>query len=418
MSEVKEALDILKTQHGQFNELKKTVDDLKSGMLTDEKLVDIRDKQNRIEEAQKKSDKDMEAILKRIESDKIKTKAASMLDGDVQKRKEFNDFRKGLLDIATDKISHFNTAEQKSFIERKDYNSGADALGGATVIPFLDGMIDKLMREFSPIRSMASVVNISTDKYEQIKMNQTNGALWEKDMVNFTGQTKNNTFSKLNITVQNLHSIAVFSDDLINDSAFDIVGEILTSIAEDYALAEGISFWSGDGVGEMSGILNAPDTTDSFDGIERIVTAGSTAITLDDIFDLIGALKMPYENNAQFKAHRLTITLLRKLRSDSGAGAGTGDYLWQPSNIVGVPATLAGFPISQAPELSSTPESANAEAVVFGDFRKGYKIIDRIGATILRDNLTQYPSIAYKVKKRLSGAVSKGEAIKILKTKA
>ena len=235
-----------------------------------------------------------------------------------------------------------------------------------------------------------------------------------KRHANFTDQTKTNTFNKLNLLVENLHAIAIFSDDLINDSAFDIVSAILTDVAEDMAIAEGLSYWTGSGVGELNGILNTPTATDSFNGIERVTAANANSIILDDIYDLTGSLIPRYQQNAQFKANRDTITALRKLRSDSGAGAGTGDYLWQPSNQAGVPDVLAGYPISQAQELSATL-TTGIEGVVFGDFRQGTKIIDRMGMTVLRDNLTQYPNIAYKVKKRVGGGVVKGQALKILK---
>ena len=89
----------------------------------------------------------------------------------------------------------------KSVMELKDYNSGDDASGGVFVMPFLDSELGKLLREFSPIRQMASVLNISTDKYEQIVMNKVNGAQWEKNMVDFSTSTKNNSFSKLDIPI-------------------------------------------------------------------------------------------------------------------------------------------------------------------------------------------------------------------------
>jgi len=411
MSELENAKQLLEGIKSDNEQLKKSVTDLENAK-TPGQIAEVKERQDKIEEKMTLNDEAMEKMIKSMEAAKAKTQAMSGLDQDTQKRKEFSEFANGLRSIARNEKQHFETEKFKSFTERKDYNSGDDALGGVTVIPFLDSMIDKLVRQFSPIRDMASTVSISTDMWKQIKMNQTNGALWEKDMVNFVNQTKNNNFSELTIAVENLHAIATFTDDLINDSAFDIVGEILTSIAEDYAIQEGLSFWNGNGTGEMSGILNAPDATDSFDGIQRITSEASQSVTLDDVYNLIGALKLPYEQGAQFKAHRLGITDLRKLKDLDG------QYLWQPSNIVGVPATLAGFPISQAPELASDINAAGAEGVVFGNFSKAYKIVDRMGMTVLRDNLTVYPNVSYKVKKRVGGGVSKGEALKILKTQA
>ena len=406
------ALELIQEQGKAFDALKGSIDKLESGKLSATEAVDMKTSIASVETKMSEQDVEIEKLNKAIESAKSKNEFLAGADNDAQKRKEIAEFAKGLRDIAGKKLDHFKTEDFKSVQERKDYNSGDDAQGGATVIPFLDSMIDKLIRERTDIFSLASSATISTDKWEQLKMNQVNGAVWEKDMVNFADQTKNNTFSKLNILVENLHAIAIFSDDLINDSAFDIVGEILTSIAEDYALSLGTSFWSGNGIGELSGILNAPNEANSFSGIERITSAGSQAVVLDDVFDLIGALKLPYEARAQFKAHRLVITQLRQLKNLEGT------YLWQPSNIVGIPATLAGFPISQAPELASDNTVANAESLVFGDYGQGYKLLNRSGMTVLRDNLTQYPNVAYKVKSRIGGGVVKGEALKILKTQA
>ena len=416
MSDLENAKQILVDVKSTNEELKKSVTDLQAADSPG-KIAEVKERQDKIEKSMTAQDEALEKLVKSIEADKAKTKAMGEMDSDQEKRKEVSEFAKNIRAMAKGEIQSFSTSESKSFTERKAYNSGDDALGGVTVLPFLDSMVDKLVREFTDFPALVSNVNISTDKWERIVMNQSNGALWEKDMADFSSQTKNNTFNKLNIIVENLHGIAIFTDDLINDSAFDIVGQVLTSLAEDYAIQIALSGWSGNGNGEMSGILNAADGA-GFKEIERDVSENSGSVILEDIYDLIGALKAPYQTGAQFKANRLGITDLRKLRSDSGAGAGTGDFLWQPSNIVGVPATLAGFPISQAQELAADINVADAEGIVFGNFSKAYTMVNRMGMTVLRDNLTQYPNIAYKSKKRIGGGVTKGEALKILKTKA
>ncbi len=366
---------------------------------------------NEVKEAIDNISKRFDTIEDDINQRKKQAKQAEMQKGfsnDEQKRKQCADFVKGLRDIACKKIDHFKTDELKSVMELKDYNSGADANGGVFVMPFLDAELGKLLREFSDIRSLASVQTISTDKWEQIVMNKVNGALWEKDMTDFSTGTKDNSFNKLNMMVQNLHAIAIFSDDLINDSAFDIVGAILTDIAEDFAIAEGLSYWTGNGVGEMTGILTSADANNSFDKIERITSAAATVIGTDDIHELIGAVIDRYLPNSQFKANRAVITQIRQLKDSEGRP------LWEPSLQAATPARLAGYPISQATELASVL-ATDAEAMVFGDFRQATKVIDRMGMTVLRDNLTQYPNVAYKVKKRLTGGVVKGQSLKILK---
>lgn len=396
MSESQDIIKLIKDQNqlmsGEYkdaiakagNEQKEAIEKM------DQKLNDMADQQ-----------------LKMEKSVKAQTVVAGMSD-DEHKRKQCAEFVKGLRDIASGSLQQFKTDEFKSTIERKDYNSGDDQSGGVFVMPFLDAEIGKLIREFSAVRELASVATISTDKWEQIVMNKVNGALWEKDMADFSTGTKNNTFNKLNMMVQNLHAIAIFSDDLINDSAFDLVGTILTDVAEDLAIAEGLSYWNGNGVGEMTGVLTSPDADDSFNGIERLTSANATSIVFDDIFDLVGAPEQRYLANSQFKANRAVITGLRKLTDSENRP------LWEQSQQVATPSRLAGYPISQAQELASVL-ATDAEALVFGDFRQGTKIIDRMGMTVLRDNLTQYPNVAYKVKKRVTGGVVKGQALKILK---
>jgi HK97 family phage major capsid protein len=420
MSDAQEALELLKKQQADNEQLKKSVEELSKADNAGE-IARLKEKQAKIDEAMIKNDETIDKLVKSIEAEKLKTKQYNEFDKSAQKRAEYMEFLSKLRDVADGNLKQFNTMEMKSvqdLMEKKDYNSLDDSQGGVAVIPTLDSNIDKLIREFSMVRTMAETITVSTDKYEQLKMNQDNGATWEKDLSNFTTQTKDNTLSKLSIAVENLYSFSIFHKNLIADNAFNLVNAILTNSAEDFAIAEGTSFWTGNGVGEMYGILSTSDASDSFDKIERVETAAANTITFEDIYDLIGALKQPYEPNAQFKAHRLTIQVLRKLRSDGGGGAGTGDFLWQPSNIVGVPATLAGFPISQATELSSLPLVNNTEAIVFGDFRKGYKIIDRMGLEVMRDDVTQYPYVKYNSHKRVSGGTNKGEALKILKTKS
>jgi len=417
MSDATKALELLEGVKSDFDVLKSSIDDLKSDKLSATEAVDMKATIGNIEVKMNERDQEIEKLTKAIDQAKAKNEFLSSVDSDVQKQKECLEFIKSIRACAdqNNSMNGFSTSDFKSVKELKNYNSGDDAAAGATIVPFLDSRIDKLIREFSDVRTLATTATISGDKWEQLKLNQTNGAQWAKNMADFTTQTKNDTLSKLSIMVEDLYGIAIFQDNLINDAAFDIVGEILTSLAEDFAIREADSFWTGNGVGEMSGILNAPVVgagKGGFDEIERITTVGSTAVVLEDIFDLIGALKAPYQNGAQFKANRLGITQLRKLKDSYG------QFLWQPSNIVGVPATLAGYPISQAQELAADITAANAEGVVFGNYGAGYRIIDRMGMDILRDNLTTWPEVSYKAKKRVGGGIQKGEALKILKTQA
>ncbi len=396
MSEAQDIIKAIEEKNQIFHgEYKEALD--KQGNEYKESIVKMDAKLNELQDTQDKLEKSIKAQT-----------IAKEMDATESNRKQVAEFAKNLRALKKGEMPAFETEEMKSVIEAKNYNSGDDSVGGVFVMPFIDSMLGKLLREYSDPRSLASVSSITTDKWEQIVMNKVNGAVWEKDMANFTDQTKNNRFDKINMMIEDLHAIAIFNNNLIDDAAFDIVGEIMTDIAEDFAIAEGLSYFTGDGVGELNGILNTPNATGSFNGIERVVAAGATAITMNDIYDLTGSLIRRYQPRAQFKANRATITELRKLKDTQDRP------LWEPSNQAGVPNMLAGYPISEAQELSATL-TTGVESVVFGDFGQATKIIDRMGMTVLRDPLTQYPNTAFKVKKRLTGGTVKGQALKILK---
>ena len=395
MSELKQVIELIeekgqldaewKAAHEkQGNEYKESIDKMS------DRFNDIEDSINSIKKAQS-----------------AQTKAAQLNESEMG-RKQVAEFVDNLKKIGSGEISHFNTNEMKSVQELKNYNSGEDAAGGVFIMPFLDAQLGTLLREYSDVRQLATVNTISTDKWEQTVMNKSNGAVWEKDLANFEDQTKSNTFSKLNMMVADLHSIAIFHKNTIADAAFDLVGAIMQDMVEDYRMAEARSYYTGNGVGELSGILNTADAADSFDKIERITSAASGAIVTDDIHKLVGTLIPGFQQGAQFRCNRAIITGLRQLKDSDGRP------LWQNSLQEATPDRLAGYPIRQAPELADTL-ATGVEGLIFGNFGTATKILDRVGMEVLRDNLTQYPNVAYKTTKRLTGGVVKGQALKILK---
>jgi HK97 family phage major capsid protein len=150
---------------------------------------------------------------------------------------------------------------------------------------------------------------------------------------------------------------------------FDLESYIAQEFARAFGVAEEEAFCVGTGTGQPSGIFTA-------NGGEVGVTAGSpTAITVDNIIDLIYSLKSPYRRNAVFLMKDVTISGLRKLKDANGA------YLWQPSVQAGQPDRLLGYPIYTSPYVPAA--AAGALPIAFGDF-SNYWIADRMGRTVQR----------------------------------
>lgn len=127
----------------------------------------------------------------------------------------------------------------------------------------------------------------------------------------------------------------------------------------------------------------------------------------DKLVDLIYTLKAGYRQNASFVMNRRTQAVIRKLKDSSGA------YLWQPPAMPGGKAMLMGFPVVEAEDMPDI--ATDARALAFGDFARGYLVVDRTGVRVLRDPYSAKPYVLFYVTKRVGGGVQDFDAIKLLK---
>ncbi|MEQ1650699.1 MAG: phage major capsid protein, partial [Hyphomicrobiaceae bacterium] len=140
--------------------------------------------------------------------------------------------------------------------------------------------------------------------------------------------------------------------------------------------------------------------------------AGSFAATnpSDKLIDLIYAVKAGYRGNGSFVMNRATQSVIRKMKDAEG------NYLWQPAASANSNSTLMGFPVTEAEDMPDI--AADSPAVAFGDFNRGYLIVDRVGVRVLRDPYTAKPYVLFYTTKRVGGGVQDFDAIKLLKFSA
>src|SRR5690606_8893101 len=130
----------------------------------------------------------------------------------------------------------------------------------------------------------------------------------------------------------------------------------------------------------------------------------------DVLIDLIYAVRSGYRANAHFVMNRSTQAEIRKMKDSDG------NYVWQPSARPGEPPSLLGFPVAEAEDMPDI--AADALAVAFGDFRRGYLIVDRLGIRVLRDPYSAKPYVLFYTTKRVGGGIQDFDAIKLLKFSA
>ena len=85
----------------------------------------------------------------------------------------------------------------------------------------------------------------------------------------------------------------------------------------------------------------------------------------------------------------------------------------RPFLQAGQPASLLGYPVTESEDMPNL--GANSFSLAFGDFRRGYLVVDRLGVRILRDPYTAKPYVLFYTTKRVGGGIQNFEAIKLLK---
>jgi HK97 family phage major capsid protein len=144
-----------------------------------------------------------------------------------------------------------------------------------------------------------------------------------------------------------------------------------------------------------------------------VTNSGNASLlnSADAVLDLVYSLPEEFEANAKFFLNRATAGAVRKLKT-----SGSGDYLWQPSTAAGQPSTLAGAPVVHLPGMPTI--AANAIAMLYGDMRETYQVVDRIGLRVLRDPYTRKPFVHFYTTKRVGGGVKNPESMKALRIAA
>lgn len=306
------------------------------------------------------------------------------------------------------------SAHMKKGEVQASLNKGTAAEGGYLApIEWDRTIVDRLIR-VSPMRSIATVQNISTAGFSKLFNNRgtTSGWVGETDA---RPATNTPTFSPLTFTPGEIYANPAATQQMLDDSEVDLESWLAGEVETEFSYQEGIAFLTGNGVNKPRGILTyvtggTAAAVHPWGAIATVPTLSAAAVTADSIIDLITALPNEYSADAKFVMNRNTQAAFRKLKD------GQGNYLWQPSFQAGQPATLADYGIVDMPGMPDV--AANAVPALFGDFKRGYLIVDRTGVRVLRDPYTNKPYVQFYTTKRVGGGVQNPDVIKALKVSA
>ena len=304
------------------------------------------------------------------------------------------------------------TQDLRSF-EEKALSVGSDPDGGYLVPDETEGTVMQSLKAVSPIRAIAGHRQVSATVYKKPFSISGPGTGWVGETA-ARPETTTPTLAELTFPTMELYAMPAATSTLLDDSAVNIDEWIAEEVRIAFAEQETAAFVNGDGVNKPKGFLDYPtvdETSWSWGNIGYVPTGvdGDFAASdpSDTLIDLIYAIKASYRANAQWVMNRSTQAEIRKIKDADG------NYIWQPGARAGESPTLLGYAVTEVEDMPSI--GSDSLSIAFGDFNRGYLIVDRLGLRVLRDPYSSKPYVLFYTTKRVGGGVQDFNALKFLK---
>ena len=405
MSEMKQMNEISEKMQSAFEEMKSTLEAQETETGTklaqsvfDEKMVKMHEDIEAKEEQWNEKFADLEAKYNAPETATSGVEEEAS-EADVQKSVFDAYLRKGMEGV-------------DPAMREKALTASNDTTGGYLApAEFVQEMLETVT-EFSPVREIANVRSTSARTSKFPTRDGSFAAQW----IGETGtrsETTGLTFGMIEIPNHELYARVDVSNQDLEDSVFDLDSLLRVQFAEQFGVAEGTAFISGDGVSKPTG-LTVGSGLGTFGTQASSGTSGSVTKEMsgDDVIATVYSLKAEYEPNASWLLNRTTVRQIRQLQDANS------QYLWQPAFgdglRTGSPTTIMNHPYREATDLAAGGSAAvSAVIALFGDFRRGYGISDRLSLAVVRDDLTQAASgnVRFLARRRVGGQVLVAESL-------
>ena len=298
-------------------------------------------------------------------------------------------------------------AEQLKIVkEIKALSVADDSQAGYLAPKEFVGEIIKGIVEFSPIRALARVRTTSRRAIQIPRRTGVFAGVWTGETGTRT-ETTGLTYGLENIPTNEGSALVDVSEQMLEDSEFNLEQELQLEFTEQFGVLEGAAFVNGTAAWQPEGFMTNGDIGSNNSGSSADISDANGQA--NGLIDLMHAIFAIYAANATWLLNRTTLGSVRKLKD------GNNNYIWQPGIVTGQPNTILGSPYMEATDMPD--EAANAFPMAFGDFRKGYTIVDRVVLSVLRDPFTQATSgnVRFVARKRVGGQVVLAESIRKLK---
>ncbi|WP_438851059.1 phage major capsid protein [Brevundimonas nasdae] len=288
------------------------------------------------------------------------------------------------------------------------------ATSGGYVVPYeTERAIERRLMAASPMREIATVRTVAAGVFRKPVSTAGVASGWVAETA-ARPETDPATLALLEFPSADLYANPAATQALLDDAMVDLDEWLAAEVEDAFAAQETQAFVNGDGANKPRGFLSYATVADAGQTWGQIgyVASGAaggfaTASPADKLIDLIYAPKAQYRPNGRFVMNRKTVSSVRKFKDADG------NYIWQPATRLGETASLLGYPVT---EIETMPDvAANSLSIAFGDFQRGYLIVDRAGVRVLRDPYSAKPYVLFYTTKRVGGGVQNFDAIKVMK---
>lgn len=278
-------------------------------------------------------------------------------------------------------------------MDRKSLSVSANANGGFLAPSEYASELLKLLREKSPIRQYARVMGVDAPEIVFPRRVSGTAAVWTEEDADMTESSM--TFEQVKIANHELSTFVIVSNKLLEDNAYALEGELLADFSEDFAAKEATAFLKGTGVGQPRGIMNVAGIREIRTGVAATFPTANPA---DVLIRMFHEIPTAHAHNGVWLMNRATLATVRTWKTADGR------YLViDPQD--GAPSLLLGRPVVEVPDMDNI--AAGTFPILFGDLT-GYRIVDRVGLSVLRDPYTlgSKSQVRFIARRRVGGDVT------------
>ncbi|HGO5393635.1 TPA: phage major capsid protein, partial [Klebsiella michiganensis] len=295
-------------------------------------------------------------------------------------------------------------------LEQKALQTGMDADGGYAVPEELDRTLLDILKDQVVMRQEANIITVGTSDYKKLVNlhGAASGWVGETDERPATNTPK---LAQIVPLMGEIYGNPQATQTMLDDGFFNVEEWINSELALEFAEQEEVAFTTGNGTLKPKGFLAYPsaltdDKTRAFGTLQHILSGAAGGVTADAIIKLVYTLRKVHRTGAKFMMNNNSLFQVRILKDSEG------NYLWRPGLELDQPSTLAGYGVAENEQMPDV--AADAKAIAFGNFKRGYTIVDRIGTRILRDPYTNKPYVGFYTTKRTGGMLADSQAIKLM----